>query len=212
MKVLYLNPPVLDPTAPYCSLYQLKGYIEEKSEYDVVVKDINIEWLNYMLTREKIDDLLAIRRKLICQYENADTLSKKETLHYYKLKNPEFEVNNWEGIINSIQRIKDSNDFYSIDNYLMATHHLHKWEKLLSSISFPAQYKEFKFDYGVFESRECIADIISNTSDYELGFFEEYVDVMSILTIVALFAKGIYEYTSRAIEKLNGILKKELKE
>ena len=25
---------------------------------------------------------------------------------------------------------------------------------------------------------------------------EEYVDVMSILTIVALFAKGIYEYTS----------------
>ena len=41
---------------------------------------------------------------------------------------------------------------------------------------------------------------------------EEYVDVMSILTIVALFAKGIYEYTSRAIEKLNGILKKELKE
>lgn len=178
MKVLYLNPPVLDPTAPYCSLYQLKGYIEEKSEYDVVVKDINIEWLNYMLTREKIDDLLAIRRKLICQYENADTLSKKETLHYYKLKNPEFEVNNWEGIINSIQRIKDSNDFYSIDNYLMATHHLHKWEKLLSSISFPAQYKEFKFDYGVFESRECIADIISNTSDYELGFFEEYVDVI----------------------------------
>ena len=41
---------------------------------------------------------------------------------------------------------------------------------------------------------------------------EEYVDVMSILTIVAWFAKGIYEYTSRAIEKLNGILKKELKE
>ncbi len=41
---------------------------------------------------------------------------------------------------------------------------------------------------------------------------EEYVDVMSILTIVALFAKGIYEYTSRSIEKLNGILKKELKE
>lgn len=36
---------------------------------------------------------------------------------------------------------------------------------------------------------------------------EEYVDVMSVLTIVALFAKGIYEYTTDAISKLNGILK-----
>lgn len=41
---------------------------------------------------------------------------------------------------------------------------------------------------------------------------EEYVDVMSVLTIVALFAKGIYEYTASAIKKLNGILKDNLEE
>jgi len=36
---------------------------------------------------------------------------------------------------------------------------------------------------------------------------EEYVDVMSVLSIVALFAKGIYEYTASAVRKLSGILK-----
>lgn len=41
---------------------------------------------------------------------------------------------------------------------------------------------------------------------------DEYVEVMSILTIVALFAKGIYEYTARALSKLNRILKEQLEE
>ena len=39
---------------------------------------------------------------------------------------------------------------------------------------------------------------------------EEYVDAMSVLAIVTLFAKGIYEYTIRAMDKLNSILKSEL--
>lgn len=41
---------------------------------------------------------------------------------------------------------------------------------------------------------------------------EEYVDVMSVLSIVALFAKGIYEYTASAVKKLNGILKDGLED
>ena len=41
---------------------------------------------------------------------------------------------------------------------------------------------------------------------------EEYVDVMSVLTIVTLFAKSIYEYTACAISKLNGIMKDNLHE
>lgn len=41
---------------------------------------------------------------------------------------------------------------------------------------------------------------------------EEYVDVMSMLTIIALFARGIYEYTARAVSKLNSILKDNLDE
>lgn len=43
-----------------------------------------------------------------------------------------------------------------------------------------------------------------------LTMSEDYVDVMSVLTIVALFAKSIYEYTASAISKLNGILKDNL--
>ena len=39
---------------------------------------------------------------------------------------------------------------------------------------------------------------------------EEYVDAMSVLAIVTLFAKGIYEYTIRAMDKHNSILKSEL--
>lgn len=41
---------------------------------------------------------------------------------------------------------------------------------------------------------------------------DEYVEVMSVLTIIAIFAKGIYEYTARAMKKLNSILKSELEE
>lgn len=41
---------------------------------------------------------------------------------------------------------------------------------------------------------------------------EEYVQTMSVLTIIAFFAKGIYEYTMRAMKKLNSILKNELTE
>ena len=36
------------------------------------------------------------------------------------------------------------------------------------------------------------------------------MDAMSVLAIVTLFAKGIYEYTIRAMDKLNSILKSEL--
>lgn len=41
---------------------------------------------------------------------------------------------------------------------------------------------------------------------------KEYVDVMSVLAIIGMFTKGIYEYTARAMEKLNSILKSELKD
>lgn len=40
----------------------------------------------------------------------------------------------------------------------------------------------------------------------------EYVDAMSVMAIVALFAKGIYQYTVRAMTKLDSILKSELQE
>lgn len=40
----------------------------------------------------------------------------------------------------------------------------------------------------------------------------EYVDAMSVMAIVALFAKGIYQYTAKAMTKLDSILKSELQE
>lgn len=175
MKILYLNPPVMDPTAPYCSLYYLKGYLEKYTNYEVVVKDTNIEWINYMLSQKKIADLLSVRENLINKYENTITLKGKEALHYYKLKDPQLECD-WDHLLNSINMLKDQRYFYSIDSYLEATYCLRKWEKLLSSISFPGRYKEFKFSYGLFEARENIEDILSIPSIYELGFYEEYLN------------------------------------
>lgn len=41
---------------------------------------------------------------------------------------------------------------------------------------------------------------------------DEYVEVTSVLAIITIFAKGIYEYTARAMKKLDSILKSELEE
>ena len=39
---------------------------------------------------------------------------------------------------------------------------------------------------------------------------DEYVEATSVLVIIGLFAKSIYEYTVSAMQKLNSILKSEL--
>ena len=41
---------------------------------------------------------------------------------------------------------------------------------------------------------------------------DEYVEAMSVLAIIGLFAKSIYEYAASAMKKLNSILADELKD
>ncbi len=93
MKVLLLNPPVSDPTCRYSSLYHLKSYITHKSTHQVFVKDINIEWLDYLIKENYTDRFQEQVKQFRKTFESKCKISTYEAVWYHKLISP--KTINW---------------------------------------------------------------------------------------------------------------------
>ena len=49
MKLILIHPPLDDPTAPYHSTAYLKGHLAARGFHDVAMRDVNIEYVNWLL-------------------------------------------------------------------------------------------------------------------------------------------------------------------
>ena len=54
MKLVLMHPPLDDPTLPYHSTAYLAGQLIHNGFTDVVLRDVNIEFVNYCLRKETV--------------------------------------------------------------------------------------------------------------------------------------------------------------
>ena len=182
MKVILINPPVCDPTCPYSSLYYLKSYVEAKSKHSVVVKDTNIEWINYLVDNNYTEKFLLNVNSLLARFEQENHLSSFDFIHYYKLLNPNIRISN-DQTKHAFDIFKNEDAFYNIDKYLFASEIIKNWFQLLSAVSFPASFNRFNYDFGIFRCKSKISDLLMPISNKELGFFDDYLE-MSLFSYI----------------------------
>lgn len=175
MKVFLLNPPVSDPTCPYSSLYHLKGNIEKKSHHTIMIKDTNIEWLDYLINHNYTDKLLANVESMKDRFEKKDKLTTLEYLHYCKLVDTHIITNNSE-VKDAVAILRDNTYFYQMDYYFQALTILKKWTRLLSAVAFPANFYNFRYDFGIFRNRSSVEDLLKPITNKESGFYCDYVE------------------------------------
>lgn len=173
MNTIYINPPVGDPTCPYCSLYHLKSFVEKNSDHHMWVRDSNIEFLDYLIRNYYTSKFQQLKAELISNYEKKPELQGIELFHYYKLKNPNINVTEKE--IQDAFSILKSEKFYDSNDYVYAINRIGNWLELASSIAYPADYSGFKLNFGIYRCREKIDDLTEPLTKTESLFFEDYV-------------------------------------
>lgn len=173
MNTIYINPPVGDPTCPYCSLYHLKSFVEENSNHRMWVRDSNIEFLDYLIRNHYTSKFQKLKESFITDYEKKTELKGIEIFHYYRLKNPNSNVTEQE--IQDAFSILKSEKFYNPQEYTNAVNTINNWLELLSSIAYPADYSGFKLNFGIYRCREKIDDLTESLTRNESLFFEDYV-------------------------------------
>lgn len=174
MKCIYINPPIGDPTCPYCSLYYIKGYVEKKSHHKINIKDCNIEWLDFLIKKnyQKIENE---KKHLIDEFEKKDELNSLELIQYLKLKKSCFCVSQ-DKLIASIEELKNPDTFFDKEKYKNNILTLNKWLHDISAVSFPANYSGLRYNFGIYRCREKIDDIIRPLTTRESLFFSDYLD------------------------------------
>lgn len=138
MKVLLLYPPQWTPNSPYLALPLLAAQLKRHG-YDAIVRDINIEFYNSILTKENLAERLSeaklihqnLERKVLNEYPEAEkkfgtyTVEEQTMLLKYKRINEVLNSDiDLEKIVNSVEcavkTLKSKTDFYDAEKLFAA--------------------------------------------------------------------------------------------
>src|SRR5205085_6423325 len=85
MRITLMHPPLDDPTLPYHSTAYLAGHLAHSGFTDFSMRDINIEFVNYCLEREVIDNFYAEGERHVRRLEAQAEMSFAKQDQYYGL-------------------------------------------------------------------------------------------------------------------------------
>ncbi len=176
MRVEFVYTPTADPTCPWGSLYMLKGYLQETTNHQVTVRDLNIEWLHYMLEDASLRKIEHEIERQKAYYESKPFLSGIEQFAYLRLLHP-IEVPSHEEMKAAVSVLQSNTRFYEVDAYFQAITSLKKWERALSRVSYPGVFDKFsRYSFGPFLNPTSSADIVAELADHQLGFFCSFLE------------------------------------
>lgn len=174
MKILLLFPPSWHPSQPYLSLPSLTAFLKREGIRDVTQRDLNIEFLEVLLSWEKMK----------AEYEKMEDWLKKVTNE----ASPELKEK-YEGIKKAVEWIPNlvewverakktirSSDFYNIEKYTEALKVIDKWLELITAYYWPSQITTLHNDmrYSVYSSGDIMAAIKDVEENIFLNIFKDH--------------------------------------
>lgn len=193
MKTLLIMPPQWYPMSPYLSMAQLTGQIKAKG-YEALAYDINVEFFNDVLTKEKVLSYAAEARVFVSSFvkeiaekgytaEKFDTypagiktkLARFRLISEYMAKNEGRIEETAENIDDAVAVMKDKERFYDPEEHFRAKDIIRDALEIISLPYLPSRIMLDNFIANPFYSYNY-DDIRNQCCDRSLNLFIDYYD------------------------------------
>jgi hypothetical protein len=142
MKITLIHPPLDDPTIPYHSMAYLAGHLVHNGFTDVVTRDVNVEFVNYCLERDNINNFYE---------EGEQSLRKLETLSSLNFYEQQNYMAQWahkriddEELLQAVKGLRDKETFLDYPTYLHNVELILKYFAFLGALSYPSEIAHFR--------------------------------------------------------------------
>lgn len=137
MNLLLIHPPLDDPTLPYHSTAYLKGNLAAQGFTDVVMRDINIEFVNYTFEPSVFSEFNEEADRRLRELGSRAHMSYPEQEEYHALFSaPRTDVSN---LRRAVRGFRERDPFLDYQEYLKNLNCVTSYQQLLGSLSYPAE-------------------------------------------------------------------------
>ena len=141
MKLTLIHPPLDDPTVPYHSTAYLKGHLVANGFQDVSMRDINIEYVNWLLQPTTVVAMNDEASRLLESSRRASPLGHEAQERCYGLlaagRSDPAEIER------AAQGIRSKDTFLDFPLYVQNLSSLTRYTKMLGALSYPAEHDGF---------------------------------------------------------------------
>ena len=180
MKVSLLFPPSWIPSQPFLSLPSLTGFLRQQG-VDVVQRDINIEFLEVLMTWDKV-------KGIFTRMEDEIKVLEKRGVHqagekYARMKQAVEWLPRLTDWIENAKKVFRGDMFYSMESYMESMKVMERWIELISSPYHPSNISTIdnEMRYSVYSSKDIFSAINNKAENMFLDIFKEHI-VHSILS------------------------------
>jgi hypothetical protein len=178
MKIYLIFPPPSDPRGPHLSLPSLAAHLR-KFGHEVILKDLDVESANYLLTPRTLNQSVQRARDTIDSLDRKGRLTWEESSFRHRLST---HLEQAPFLVNSVRKaveILRGDEFYQLDRYRFARRIINESLALIALSCSPEMV--YKMDGQVFQTR-FRSDVLTDlkeavTSDRETLFGEMYENV-----------------------------------
>lgn len=178
MKISLLFPPSWHPSQPYLSIPCLSAFLEKSGISIHQQRDLNIELLDKILTKnfglEVHQRLVDLVKRLEQSVIGETGPGSKE--HYARAVE---SLDRFPYLIDEIEPAKASlrgKDFYDLERYRECLFLIDRWLEVVSSLYFPTRMTvvDNQFTYSIYSSREIIQAIHDETQNPYLDLYRHF--------------------------------------
>ncbi len=170
MKLSLIFPPSWLPSQPFLSLPVLTAFLR-KEGVDVIQRDLNIEFLEVLLSREKALSMYEQMRSVLAKVPTSMRPEKYEFLRQAVELMPFLtERVEWaKGVFRS-------GDFYEIEKYMEALKVIDKYLEAVGALYYPSSVTNFSNDmrYSVYSSSDVMSAVQDEKENIFLDIFREH--------------------------------------
>ncbi|MDD4909205.1 MAG: radical SAM protein [Candidatus Omnitrophica bacterium] len=173
MKILLLFPPQADITHPYLALPALSAYLKQQGFDNVIQRDLNIEFHNKILTRERLLRAFNVVSDEFERLQKKRSLTPAEIFRYFRLMPVKFApyiMNNLEWAIDTVR------DKYAFPRYWPnALRIIEEALMLVSNEYFPSRlaFRDYLSGYSRVSTEEIMKASYDAGSNMFYDFFQE---------------------------------------
>ena len=178
MKISLIFPPTWHPSQPYLSLPSLTGFLRQHGVQQVGQRDIGIELLDWLLTREygvEVYGRLNDKAKYMERQAQGES-GPGSAEHYARVVE---SLDRFPYLIDRIEPAKDTlrgEGFYDLERYRESLFLVDKWLELISTLYFPTRLTvvDNQFNsYSLYSSKDLMKVIRDEAQNPYIEFFRQ---------------------------------------
>ena len=176
MRFTLMHPPLDDPTLPYHSNAYLKGSLVHNGFTDVMMRDINVEFVRYCMEEKNVNEFFAEGERRLREIHLRDSLTFREQEEFYGL----WAANRIDGgsVEQAARDFRDKDSFLDFQRYLKNVNLLIRYFGFLGALSYPSEIANFRHmtraRYSIYNLRDLFNKELDETICYPfLKYFDD---------------------------------------